>query len=98
MVISAALRSLAKGDRTRPIVDTCATFLITRKGQVAISKALRQQLGLGRGSRVCFALVEIPSLRPCRPDHGLPTSGFGLLSRSRAPGPVDFDPARLLKP
>jgi len=28
------------------------------------------------------------------PGHGLPTGGFGLLSSSRPPVPVDFDPAR----
>ena len=31
---------------------------MTSKGQVTIPKALRQQLGLGRGSRVCFELVD----------------------------------------
>ena len=80
-------------------MDAPASFPITSKGQVTIPKALRQQLGLGRGSRVSFALVgDHIELRPCRPGHDLPTGGFGLLSSSRPPVPVDFDPASLLKP
>ena len=83
------------------MVDAPATFPVTSKGQVTIPKALRQQLGLGRGSRVSFELVgDHIELRPCRPSpgHDLPTDGFGLLSSSRPPVPVDFDPASLLKP
>ena len=34
-----------------------ATSSITSKGQATIPKALRQQFGLARGSRVSFALV-----------------------------------------
>ena len=42
-----------------------ATSSITSKGQVTIPKALRQQFGLARGSRVCFALVgDHIELRP----------------------------------
>lgn len=82
-----------------PLVDAPATFPITSKGQVTIPKALRQQLGLGRGSRVSFELVgDHIELRPCRPGPGLPTGGFGLLCSSRPPVPVDFDPASLLQP
>jgi AbrB family looped-hinge helix DNA binding protein len=84
-----------------PTVDAPTTCPITSKGQVTIPKALRQQLGLGRGSRVSFELVgDHIELRPCRPSPGqvLPTDGFGLLSSSRPPVPVDFDPANLLKP
>ena len=72
---------------------------MTSKGQVAIPKALRQQLGLGRGSRVCFELVDDHiELRPWKPPQGLPESGFGLLKSQRPPVPVDFDPASLLRP
>jgi len=84
-----------------PTVDAPTTCPITSKGQVTIPKALRQQLGLGRGSRVSFELVgDHIELRPCRPSPGqiLPTDGFGLLSSSRPPVPVDFDPANLLNP
>lgn len=81
------------------VMEAPATFPITSKGQVTIPKALRQQLGLGRGSRVSFELVgDHIELRPCRPSHPLQTGGFGLLSSSRPPVPVDFDPASLLQP
>jgi AbrB family looped-hinge helix DNA binding protein len=57
---------------------------MTSKGQVTIPKALRQQLGLGRGSRVCFALVgDHIELRPWKPQQSLPASGFGLLKSQR---------------
>ncbi len=72
---------------------------MTSKGQVTIPRALRQQLGLGRGSRVCFVLVgDHIELRPWKPQQPLPTSGFGLLKSERPPVPVDFDAAGLLQP
>ncbi|MCS5699614.1 AbrB/MazE/SpoVT family DNA-binding domain-containing protein [Cyanobium sp. FGCU-52] len=75
------------------------TSSITSKGQVTIPKALRQQLGLARGSRVSFQLVgDHIEVRPCRPQAPLPTSGFGLLKSQRPPVPVDFDAASLLRP
>ena len=81
------------------MVDAPASFPVTSKGQVTIPKALRQQLGLGRGSRVSFELVgDHIELRPCRPSAPVPTDGFGLLTSSRPPVPVDFDPASLLRP
>lgn len=80
-------------------MDAAAASSVTSKGQVTIPKALRQQLGLGRGSRVCFELVgDHIELRPCRTERALPTNGFGLLTSSRPPVPVDFDPASLLHP
>ncbi|KEF41006.1 MAG: hypothetical protein ER33_13945 [Cyanobium sp. CACIAM 14] len=76
-----------------------ATSSITSKGQVTIPRALRQQLGLARGSRVCFQLVgDHIEVRPWKPAHPPPASGFGLLRSHRAPVPVDFDPAGLLRP
>ena len=83
------------------MVDAPASFPVTSKGQVTIPKALRQQLGLGRGSRVSFELVgDHIELRPCRPGpgHDLQTGGFGLLSSPCPPVPMDFDPASLLQP
>jgi AbrB family looped-hinge helix DNA binding protein len=73
---------------------------ITSKGQVTIPKQLRQQLGLRRGSRVCFALVgDHIEIRPARQDNGsTELQGFGLLKTTHKPVPVDFDPAQLLKP
>ena len=72
---------------------------MTSKGQVTIPKALRQQLGLGRGSRVCFQLVgDHIEVRAWRPQQNLPASGFGLLKSQHPPVPVDFDSASLLQP
>ena len=72
---------------------------ITSKGQVTIPKALRQQLGLARGSRVTFTLVgDHLEVRPWKPEQPLPTSGFALLTSPRPPLPADFDPASLLQP
>jgi AbrB family looped-hinge helix DNA binding protein len=80
-------------------VDASSSCSITSKGQVTIPKALRQQLGLGRGSRVCFELVgDHLELRPWKPQQTLPASGFGLLKSRRPPVPVEFDPASLLRP
>lgn len=72
---------------------------MTSKGQVTIPSALRQQLGLARGSCVSFQLVgDHIELRPWRPQQPLPASGFGLLKSQRSPVPVDFDAASLLRP
>jgi AbrB family looped-hinge helix DNA binding protein len=72
---------------------------LTSKGQVTIPKAVRQQLGLGRGSRVSFAVVgDHIEVRAWKPPHQPPTSGFGLLHSRQPPLPVDFDPATLLQP
>jgi AbrB family looped-hinge helix DNA binding protein len=80
-------------------VDAATTCSMTSKGQVTIPKALRQQLGLGRGSRVCFQLVgDHIEVRALRPQQSLPASGFGLLKSQRPPVPVDFDAASLLQP
>ena len=80
-------------------MDASCTSSITSKGQITIPKALRQQLGLARGSRVSFELVgDHLELRAWRPNQPMPASGFGLLKSNRAPVPVDFDPASLLQP
>ena len=80
-------------------MDASSTCSMTSKGQVTIPKALRQQLGLGRGSRLSFQLVgDHIEVRPCKPPQPASTSGFGLLKSQRPPVPVDFDPASLLRP
>jgi AbrB family looped-hinge helix DNA binding protein len=77
-------------------VDVSGTGSVTSKGQATIPKALRQQLGLERGSRVCFQPVgDHIELRPFRPQQPLPASGFGLLKSQRPPLPVAFDAASL---
>ena len=76
-----------------------ATSSITSKGQVTIPKALRQQFGLARSSRGCFALVgDHIELRPWKTEQPLPESGFGLLKTGRPAVPAGFDPASLLRP
>ena len=72
---------------------------MTSKGQVAIPKALRQQLGLAKGSRDSFQLVgDHIEVRPCRPAQPVSPNGFGLLKSQRPPVPVDFIPASLPRP
>ena len=48
-------------------MDASSSCPITSKGQVTIPKALRQQLGLGQGSRVCFELVGGSCQERCHP-------------------------------
>ncbi len=80
-------------------MDPAPTCSLTSKGQVTIPKALRQHLGLGRGSRVCFELVgDHIELRPWKPQQERPASGFGLLKSQRPPMPVNFYPACLMRP
>ena len=75
------------------------TSSMTSKGQVTIPKALRQQFGLARGSRVTFAMVgDHIELRPWKPEQTVPESGFGLLRSCRPAVPADFAPASLLRP
>jgi AbrB family looped-hinge helix DNA binding protein len=80
-------------------MDSEATSSLTSKGQVTIPKALRQQLGLARGSRVSFHLVgDHIEVRPLEQVQAVSASGFGMLSSQRPPVPVHFDPASLLEP
>ena len=80
-------------------MDSEATSSLTSKGQVTIPKALRQQLGLARGSRVSFQLVgDHIEVRPLRQEQSLIASGFGMLHSQRPPVAADFDPASLLRP
>ena len=75
-------------------MDSEATSSLTSKGQVTIPKALRQQLGLARGSRVSFHLVgDHIEVRPLEQVQAVSASGFGMLSSPRPPVPVHFDPA-----
>ncbi len=70
---------------------------VTSKGQVTIPKAVRQQLGIRRGSKLEFTVVgDHVELRVCHRPASVPESGFGMLKSGKAPVPVDFDPASLL--
>jgi AbrB family looped-hinge helix DNA binding protein len=80
-------------------MDSEATSCLTSKGQVTIPKALRQHLGLARGSRVSFQLVgDHIEVLPLKPEPSLSASGFGMLQTQRPPVPAHFDPASLLEP
>ncbi|WP_411872324.1 AbrB/MazE/SpoVT family DNA-binding domain-containing protein [Vulcanococcus limneticus] len=58
-------------------MDSEATSSLTSKGQITIPKALRQQLGLARGSCVSFQLVgDHIEVRPLRQEQSLSASGF----------------------
>ena len=73
------------------------TTSVTSKGQVTIPKPLRQQLGLRRGSKVEFVLVDDHvEMRVVSTPADLPASGFGMLKSKRGAVPANFDPAGLL--
>ena len=72
---------------------------VTSKGQVTIPKAVRQQLGIRKGSQISFEVVNNHvEMRVCNTPVEIKTSGFGMLKTSKNAVPVDFDPAELLKP
>ncbi len=72
---------------------------VTSKGQVTIPKAVRQRLGIRRGSQIEFALVgDHVEMRVRGPPPDVPAGGFGMLGSRRPAVPADFDPADLLKP
>ena len=68
-------------------------------GQITIPKALRQSLGIRRGSKIEFSLVgNHVEMRVVGASLEAPGSGFGMLKSKRATVPADFDPACLLTP
>ena len=68
-------------------------------GQVQIPEPLRQRLGIARGSRVAFDLVDDHlELRVEPTDGTAPTAGFGMLKSQRPAVPADLDPASLIQP
>jgi len=71
---------------------------VTSKGQVTIPKQVRQQLGIRKGSKIEFLVVDDHvEMRVSSSPIPLPESGFGLLKSKRKSVPVGFDPAELLK-
>lgn len=75
------------------------TTSVTSKGQVTIPKALRQRLGIRRGTKVEFALIgDHVEMRVVSTPPELPASGFGMLKSERAAVPPDLDPASLVEP
>lgn len=72
---------------------------VTSKGQVTIPKAVRQQLGIRKGSQISFEVIDNHiEMRVSNTPIKLKASGFGLLKSNKNAVPVDFDPAGLLKP
>ena len=70
---------------------------VTSKGQVTIPNSLRQKLGLRRGSKVEFVLVDDRvEMRVFSTPAKFSASGFGMLKSKRASVPADFDPSTVL--
>ena len=71
---------------------------VTSKGQVTIPKAVRQQLGIRKGSQISFEVINNHiEMRVRDTPVEIKTSGFGMLKSRKKAVPVDFDPAELLK-
>ncbi len=70
---------------------------VTSKGQVTIPKPIRQQLGIRKGSKIAFEIVDdhielnIQSTPP-----QISSGGFGMLKTRHTAAPVDLDPATLI--
>jgi len=73
--------------------------IVNEQGQVQIPENLRRRLGIGQGSRHCFALVgDRLEMRVERAEDAVPASGFGMLKSKRCAVPADLDPASLIQP
>lgn len=69
---------------------------VASKGQVTISKNIRQQPGIRQGSRIEFALAgDHVEVRVKSSPTDVPDGGFGMLKSHRAAAPADLDPATL---
>ncbi len=72
---------------------------VTSKGQVTIPKAVRQKLGIRKGSQISFEVIgNHVEMRVEDTPVEIKESGFGMLKSPKKAVPVDFDPAELLKP
>ena len=72
---------------------------VTSKGQVTIPKAVRQQLGIRKGSQLSFKVVDNHiEMTIANTPVEVKKSGFGMLKSKHRAVPADFDPAELLKP
>jgi AbrB family looped-hinge helix DNA binding protein len=70
---------------------------VTSKGQVTIPQHIRRQLGIHKGSRLVFRVVEDHmEVQVVKASVPVPETGYGMLKSDRAPVPVDFDPAVLV--
>ena len=72
------------------------TTSVTSKGQVTIPLKIRQELGIRKGSKVTFSLVDgLIQLIIKENPKPVFNSGFGMLKSKRKAVPVDFDVASL---
>ena len=72
---------------------------VTSKGQVTIPREVRNRLGIRRGTRVAISVEGDHAVLRLSEDQRQtpPPSGFGMLKTRRAPVPVGFDAASLIK-
>lgn len=70
---------------------------VTSKGQVTIPKPIRQQLGIRKGSKIVFEIVnDHIELKVQSTPAQISSEGFGMLKSRHPPAPVDLDPATLI--
>ena len=70
---------------------------VTSKGQVTIPLAIRQKLGIRKGNKVSFVIVDDHiELHIEENPEPVSNSGFGMLKSTRKAVPVDFDTATLV--
>ena len=70
---------------------------VTSKGQVTIPKPIRQQLGIRKGSKIAFEIVDDHiELNIQSTPAQISSGGFGMLKTRHSAVPVDFDPATLM--
>ena len=70
---------------------------VTSKGQVTIPKPIRQQLGIRKGSKIVFKIVnDHIELKVQSTPVQISSEGFGMLKTRHAAAPVDLDPATLI--
>lgn len=71
---------------------------VTSKGQVTIPKHIRQQLGIRKGSKISFEVVnDHIELKVKSTPVDVSSIGFGMLKTQRSAVPADFDSASLLQ-
>jgi len=70
---------------------------VTSKGQVTIPKPIRQKLGIRKGSKIAFEIVDDHiELKIQSTPAQIPSGGFGMLKTRHTAAPVDLDPATLI--
>jgi len=70
---------------------------VTSKGQVTIPKPIRQQLGIRKGSKIAFKIVDDHiELKIQSTPAQISSSGYGMLKTRHTAVPADLDPAALI--